>query len=422
MSKIRSFSIYGFTVFFNAAISFFTFSILTHHLNETDYGIINLYNAALIFIIPFIGMGVQYGLSVDYFKSSEQQYRRHFTNAMLIPLVMCVLITFIATVFSTSLQRLIGVNKWFLLLMPLAGLLTVFSDVILNLVRNKEKHYLFAGISVTRNILEISTTLLLVIMAGLAWQGRIGSSIITLGVMFLLGILLVKKWHLWSFSYNKKDISTIIHHGLPFVPERLAIFILGYSDRFFINHFNQTADVGYYGAGAQIATIVTMLILTLNNVFQPSLFRELAAPQINFNAVKRQSLIFIGLCLGTTLVVLMCIPLLFDLFIGETFRPGLVFAINLTAANALWGVYCLFLCFLLSKRKNRLIMFISISGMVLSLALNSVNVRYFGPIGATYTTLIVNGFMACITMYFVNKLYGLGNIFLNVNKIKAWKL
>src|SRR5215217_7874638 len=108
MRHFRILTIYAFTIFFNAAISFATFSLLTHHLNEVDYGIINLYNSFLVFLSPFIGVGVQFALSVDYFKMDEGRYRKHFTNAFIIPLSACVLFIFISLIFHRTIERLTG--------------------------------------------------------------------------------------------------------------------------------------------------------------------------------------------------------------------------------------------------------------------------------------------------------------------------
>jgi O-antigen/teichoic acid export membrane protein len=55
---------------------------------------------------------------------------------------------------------------------------------------------------------------------------------------------------------------------------------------------------------------------------------------------------------------------------------------------------------------------ISIFGVALSLTSNFFSVRYFGPIGATYTTLLVYFAMAALTMYYVNKSYRLAKLFL----------
>ena len=56
-------------------------------------------------------------------------------------------------------------------------------------------------------------------------------------------------------------------------------------------------------------------------------------------------------------------------------------------------------------------MFISIAGMVVSLAGNAINVPYFGAIGATYTSILVYFFMAAGAVYFVHRNYNLKNFF-----------
>ncbi|HEY0066723.1 MAG TPA: hypothetical protein VGB46_05160, partial [Flavisolibacter sp.] len=129
--------IYGATIFFNAAISFATFSLLTHHLSDTDYGIINLYGSSLLLLIPFIGVGVQYALSVDYFRQSHEAYRKHFTNALLIPAATCLLFTLVLLLFHAPVVRFIHASFFFVLLLPLTGFLTIMNDIMLSLIRNK---------------------------------------------------------------------------------------------------------------------------------------------------------------------------------------------------------------------------------------------------------------------------------------------
>ena len=69
-------------MFFTAGVSFATFSLLTRHLNQFDYGIINLYNSTSILLVAFISCGVQFVLNVDYFKLPPEQYRKRFSNSI----------------------------------------------------------------------------------------------------------------------------------------------------------------------------------------------------------------------------------------------------------------------------------------------------------------------------------------------------
>jgi O-antigen/teichoic acid export membrane protein len=322
IEQFKSLSVYAFTVFFNAAISFGTFSLLTHHLNEVDFGIINLYNSAIIFFVPFIGVGVQFILSVDYFKMNHDAFQRHFTNALLIPFCLCFFFTILCVVGHRLIENRLRVNFFFIAILPLICLVTVLNEVILNLIRNKGKHFLFAKYSIYKNLIEIGLTIFLIVVLSFGWRGRLGSSLITSLMIFFVMCLLIKKWNLYSGDYNKKEATAILKSGLPFVPERLAIFILGYSDRFFIDYYNGTADVGYYSAGAQISIIVTLVIITLNNAFFPFLYKKLSLAIIDYRSVKKAVLSYIGFMFIVTIFVLIAIPFIFKFFVGPAFLPG----------------------------------------------------------------------------------------------------
>jgi O-antigen/teichoic acid export membrane protein len=411
MKQIKSLTIYAFTIFFNAAISFGTFSLLTHYLSEVDYGIINLYNALSISLTPFIAAGVQFVLNVDFFKLSQQEFRNHFTNALVIPVGFTLFFTLVVLVFHQDLQNLFGISFLFAIILPVTCFMIVMNEIFLNLFRNTGKHFLYARYSIFKNLAEVTLTILLVVLISYKWEGRLAGSFIASFAALLFIIYIIYKWKLYTGVFDKNLIYAILIAGAPFIPERLAIFVLGYSDRFFINHYRGTAEVGYYGAGAQIALIVTLAIITLNNAFYPSLFKELAAEEINYKKLRKTLVIFIGVSAIVTLCVLLATPLLFRYFIGPNFQPGKIYALYLTLALFFWALYNVFIVFLLHLKKNRLIMGISIFGVVLSLTANFFNVRYFGPIGATYTTLLVYFAMAALTMYYVNKSYSLAKLF-----------
>jgi O-antigen/teichoic acid export membrane protein len=415
LKLLKSFSVYAVSTFLNAALSFATFSFLTHHLSERDYGIINLYNAFCIFLVPFIAIGIQFTLSVDYFKMTAERFKTHFTNAWVIPAVSWGILTLLFAGFYYFIQRLIKVNLFFAISIPLSCFLIILNDVILSITRNKSKHFLFAGFSISKNLIEIGLTFFFIMGLGLAWQGRLASALATLILSGIFALFLVKKWRLFNGKFDKREVKQIFHSGLPFIPERLSIFVLYYSDRFFIDYFKDTGDVGYYGAGAQIALVVNLIILTLNNTFYPFFYKQLSQTVINYQIVRKATLAFIGISAVVTIAVILAVPFIFRYFVGSNFQPGKIYAINLTIGMFLWSLYNVALVYLLNRKKNRLIMALSIAGMTVSLALNYFSVKYFGAIGATYTSMIVYFLMAAMAVYFVHREYDLKNIFLKAS-------
>jgi O-antigen/teichoic acid export membrane protein len=401
---VKSFSVYTLTLFFNAAVSFITFSLITHFFTREDLGVINLYNSLTALLVPFIGVGIQFTLTVDYFRMEQERYAVHFTNALAVPFLISVLLTVVIALVYPFTSDFFEVSLFFAAVLPLTCLLTVFNEVMLGLIRNKEKHFLFARFSVFRNLLEILLTVLLVAAIGMAWQGRLSSALIALVAGGAGMYYLVRRWHLFSGSFSAKEMKKVLIAGLPFIPERLSIFVLTYSDRFFIDHYHDIDDVGVYGSGAQIALIVNIAIISLVNTFHPYIFRNLK--EMNRGLIKKAILAFIGVSAFITLAVILAVPLCFKWFIGEQFSAGQVYARYLSAGFFFWSIYAVMLAFLLYFKKHRVIMTIALIGMACSLALNTYNVKEFGPIGAAYTGIItyfLMALMATIQVYFMYK-------------------
>lgn len=411
MKTFKSLFIYTFTTFFNAGVSFITFSILTHTLSGYDYGIIHLYNAFSIFLFPFISIGVSFILNIDYFKMNNEEFRKNFSNATGIVVITTFIFTILFFFLSGTIQNYLKLNFFFTITFPVVILLTVFSEIISNLIRNRGNHYLFAGFSTGKTIIEIGLIVLLIIGLGMQWQGRLLASLLSLVISGFFILYLIKKWKLFVPSFEKKKILGIFYSGLPFIPERLSIFFIAYADRFFINHYSNTSEVGYYGAGAQIAIIVNLSIMALSNTFYPSMYTKLSEVPADLKSVKKITLTFLGINSLITLLVIALIPLLFDFFIGEEFKAGEKYAKYLTLGLFFWGIYSVFVAFLLNLKKNKLVMFIAIIGTVVSIVLNFINVRYFGAVGAAYTSVIVYIIMAVLCVYGVHRYYDLFLLF-----------
>lgn len=411
LQAFKSFSAYAFVMFFNAGISFLVFSWLTHKLTPDDIGIVSLYSSYGILLVPFISFGVQFILSVDYFKMDEHLYSAHFKNGLMIPAFMCLLITLLSIPFLQSLKATLKVNTFFILVAPFTCLLIVYNDIIVAQIRNRGLKKLYAGYALSKTFLESLFTLLLILFVVANWKGRVGGALCSLVICSFIGYRLIKYWGLHKGCLNKKDVLNIGRQGLPFIPERLAIFFLSYSDRFFIEYFKGTYDVGIYGAGAQVGTIVNLVTMALNYTFQPVIFRQLAAAIIDHKGLRNIMLAYMGFSFIITFLLIIAIPVIFRYLIGNAFREGSLYAINLTVSGFFWAVYNTFLSCLLFKKKSREIMIIAIAGAVGSIILNYINVKNFGAVGATYTNMIVYLIMAVLVIARAHTYYDLRKIF-----------
>jgi O-antigen/teichoic acid export membrane protein len=400
MRILRHVYIYFLSYFLNAGLSFFTISLLTHHLRAEDYGIINLYSSFLTLIMPFVSCGVFYPLSVEYYKKDSIQYSKFFSEAQVLTLVSVLIFSFFFIIFRTQLSQFLHVTPVWIVILPFAVWWVMNNEIIMMICRMKNRPWGFALFSISKNLAEILLTILFVIGLGWAWEGRLLSAVAAPTLLGLIALYVLNRWNLFTSAVSWKQIWGIAWVSLPFIFERLSIFVLGNSDKYFIDKFDikGTEQVGLYSVGAQIASIIFLVILSMNSAYHPYLFQNIAGG--NMQRVRKVTGLYI---LGAAVIVaglFLGMPLLFHLFINDRFHGAQVFAYYLSGGYFMWGIYNAFLGYLLFHGKNRLILYISLSGMLLSVISNFFMVPHYGAIGAAMTSILTYTFMATMSIVF----------------------
>ena len=404
--RYKSVYIYLATYFINAVLSFLTVSLLTHYIKEPyDYGIVNLYSEFLIFLMPFISCGVLYPLSVEYFKRPKETYSDFFTNAQALSIGSVILFTILCVAFQNQLSSFLKVPTSWIWILPIATWWIMINEIVMMIARNKNRPFQFAFFSIGKNLTEIMLTIILVIGLHWTWRGRLMSAVTAPVLIGFISIFLFFRWQLISKKIDAQTIRKIFLLSVPFIFERMAVFVLSNSDRYFINHFDLkgTKEVGLYGLGSQIASIIYMVIISLNSAYHPHLFKKLSE---GFKEkFHRSTGLYIAACALAVGGIFIAIPILFRFFIGVNYQAAQPYAYILSAGYLFWAVYNAFLGYLLYLEKNRQIFFISVIGMITSLTLNIFMVRYFGARGAALTSGITYLVMAATCFFYVRKYY-----------------
>jgi O-antigen/teichoic acid export membrane protein len=392
--------IYFLAYFVNAGLSFVTLSLLTHHLTTYDYGIINLYSSFITLLTPFITGGVLYPLSIEYYKKPAEEYRRFFTNAQVIPLISLAFLTIVYLIFQQPISHFLRVTPVWVIVLPLTVWWVMNNEITMLMCRLRNKPWGFAFLSVGKNLTEILLTIGLVIGLHWAWQGRLLAAAATPAVLGILSIILLIRWQFIGKKIEWKQVRHIAWISVPFIFERLSIFVLGTSDKYFIDKFDLkgTDQVGLYSVAAQIASIISLVVLSMISAYQPYVFQNLAAG--NKQKVKKGTWLFILAIAAVVAVLFLAMPVLFHFFIGEKFKGAQVFTYYLVGGYFMWGVYYAFISYLLFHGKNRLILYLSLAGMIVSILFNFYMVPKYGAYGAAITSMITYTLMAISCILF----------------------
>ena len=407
MKLLKSFSIYTVTSLLTAGIPFLILPVLTHYLNPFDYGQLSLFNIYVSILIPFISLGSNGLVGLEFFKNKKLQFSKLFSSVARFIFLNFLFISLLTFFLKDKLEGILDLPSKSVLIIPFVAILTIIVEQYSAQLINQKKAFLHGRVSVSRVVVEVSLTLLFIIGIGMNWQGRIYSWFIALFLMSIIAIYYFKKegW-LIKNSFDIKLVKNSLIYGLPLVPHLLGRFVVNQSDAIFIANMVSIEDVGIYKIGYQIGLIVSIFCGVFLNIYSPFLYERLT--KINYKKkieIVRFSYVFIFALIALTLLLTFSTNTIFKYLIDEQYSSGAQYVFWISLSYFFWGCYLLFSGYLFYLKKTIFMTYLAILNVGLNMALNYFLITEFGVIGAAYATTISFFIIFIFVALISNKLY-----------------
>jgi len=188
----------------------------------------------------------------------------------------------------------------------------------------------------------------------------------------------------------------MLNYSLPLVLSSIAVFINLNVDRIAIKELMTVSDVGIYGVGFRIASVMTLLLVGVQAALTPLVFQNYRkdSTPIELARVLRYFLI---LAFGMTLFLSVLSTELVALFsVPEYYQAAAI--VPIMAATFLFANLYIFSPGLFLAKKTKLVAIIGIFVACLNIFLNTWLISRYGIIGAASATCIsaVVGFVAIV--------------------------
>lgn len=371
-------------------------------------GLINLFSSAMIFLIPFISMGVLQSVNTEFFKLDKKNFRDLFSTSLILPVCIFLLSLLAFFFFRDALISQYKFPPLFIWLIPVVTFLSFIGQHVMNLIRNEERPNLFMAVVLGRLFIEIGLAVGLISLAGWAWQGRITGIAVSYVIFGLYAFWYFNKKQ-YLFGEIKKDIlKDELLFSVPIILMQFSTFCMNYSDSFFLSHFtsDNNAEVGVYS----IACIFASIIITLSSAFlqyvHPRIFRLLSEPVINYAAIRKHFLLYIGVMTGGLLLLLAFVPLAYLWVINKNYRSGMQYYYLLCIGYYLWTIAYLFFSFLLYYKQKKTIIFLSVSFIVISLTSNYIFISRWAAWGGAISVCLSYTIVLILTLWITRKQMG----------------
>lgn len=422
MNLAKSFSIYTAASFFNKGMMAILAFFLSNYILPQENGILSLYSIFVLFILPFIILGMPTSLILEHSKLDKESYKLYFNSSLALSTFSFLILLLLFLFAGNFISGLLMVPFRLLLMGMFYAYFNLFQENILAYLRTLDRPYHFLIISAIKDLLEITLVVILVINLGKGASGRITAGLLTGAAIFIFGILFFFKHGLIHTRISKKFMKEELRFGISQVFFQFNVFILNASDKYLINYFDphNKSGLGIYFMANQFAFIINVLVSAFFFSYQPVLYGHLKnLTETSKLKMLKTKYIFAGFLLGCTILLCVLIPYVYHLFINKKYHPGIPYVAWLAFGYFFWGLYALLLGFLYFHKKNRVVIIFSVFSAVVCIVLNYIFIKNFGVMGAAYANFIMYALLFISLFITVNRVCKLQLPWLQFGKIFA---
>lgn len=383
----------------NAVIPFLLLPVLTRVLSTTDYGILSMFAVMLGIFGALTGLSVHGAISIRYFQLDKDGLAGYVSTIISILVVTTTVALAVVTIFQNWLVSVSGVPAdWLMVGVVLSGIqfLINIKLVILQVSGSAKKYGMF---QISQSLVNALMSLFLILIVGMAWQGRVlgqAASILVFGLVAALWLrrdgLIVKPSH---WRVHGKDA---LRFGLPLIPHAIGGWMMVAGDRFIIKEQLGVAEIGLYMASLQIGSGLLMVYEAFFKSWHP----EITRVATDKNLTDRRLLVLSSYkAMGMAFLVLIfyCLAILwvYPYVVGDAFLGGELIAILIAIGAFFSACYYSTAIFISIANRNELLAINTFITGGIGLVFSFFLCGYFGLIGIAVGILVgkILAFLFC---------------------------
>lgn len=387
--------------FLNTGIGFVLLIIIARYISPEGYGHINLFETTIQIFTLLICLNTRGIIPVVFFRKSNTEFKRSINTVLTLAVGGFLLLTLLVLVFSSNLEKLIGLNFYFQWTAIWICLFSVITQLNLEVFRIEEKVVKYGIYSVLFAVINFVLTILLVVTFKKDWQGRIYAQTSAYILFFTFSIIfLIKQGYLTKISPNKESFKEALGFGVPLIPHNVTGWLRQGLDRYFINAFYSTAQVGLFSLSFNFANVITTVGSAFNQTNSVYIYKNLASKnqsQVK-NRLRKQTILLIALFIAVTFCVVIgasvFIPILFPKYTGS-----IKYVPILCLSGLFKCIYFQFCNYLFYYKKTVGLMYITFSCAVLHAILSFILTRYSLIYTAIISAVIDGLTTICVFLY-----------------------
>ncbi len=380
---VQAAAIYTFSNFFNKGVSFLLLFYFAQVLTESDFGLLNLFSNSMLFLMPFVSMGILQSANTEFFKLPKKDFRNFFTSTLLMPAAVSLLAMVVLFVFKDTIQQRYPFKTIFILLVPLITFFSFLNEHLINIVRNNQEPFKYLRINFGRLLAEITLAVFFISIFNCGWMGRVMAIFISFLFIAAYAVFYFYEQGYIFGSISKKYLRAEILYSVPIIVLQISTFCMSASGGYFIEFFTHDfSAVGVYSVAVTFGSVILVLCTALLQYVYPKVYGILSEKEVNYAAIRKIFLFYTGTMLLGTAAVMLATPLAYSFLLKPSYSPGIRYFYLICLGNLFWSISYFFYSFMLYHKQKRKILTVSLLSIFISFTTNYFFTKQGGSFGA----------------------------------------
>jgi len=384
--------VYGLGGGVGKSITFFMLPVYTRIFSPAEYGTIEMMMIIVNMLVAILVMGMDSAQSFYFFEQKERgkaQQRTVISAILQWRLVWGLIIVITAGGAAPFINAWLfeGSLPWIYFAVAFSGALFVtLLNQSIDIFRLLYRPWPYVAITITHS----SLTAILIVVLVLGLESKIfgyflGTTIASLCIA-LLGWFLIKDYVDFK-RWHRNWWPRLLRFGAPLLPAGLAFYSMSTMDRWFIQHYQNTEELGIYAIGAKFALLMTLVIETFRKAWWPMAMDAMHSDDgpSTFRMISR---LYIGVGVALVGTLTLISPWLVKFMTAPAYQSAWVIVGILAWQSLFYGFYLIASAGIWKAKKTYLAMYLLIGAAALNFLLNMVLVPNYGAVGAAVATAI----------------------------------
>lgn len=400
-------SVYGMAEFLKKGIGFIMIPVYTRYLLPADYGLLELLDLTLNVAGMLVGFRIGAAIIRYYYHFDDPKDRDEvFTTALIFAAIVSFLGLAALIVFSHPISELMAGNnqyaKYFQIIFVCLAIQTIYL-VSENYLLAQKKSILYSCLSIGNLILALSLNILFLVVFKMGVWAVVLSMLITKSLNGVVVVAITLKGVRLTLSWQK--LKMMIKYGMPLVPAAFSMFLIHFSDRFFVQRYCDLYELGLYSLGYKFGMILSVLvsapIFRIWNTQRFEIAKQDDAKMVFKRIFTYYSAIIVFAGLGLTVFIDDAIRLL----ASSPYHGASAVVPLIVLSYVLYGMASFFNLGIMLTYKTKYVAYIQMTVAGLNILLNVLFISHFGIMGAAFSTFLSFLCLAGLTLFFSQKAY-----------------